>query len=71
MVALNPYENLDSLYNQDTIRFYKTRMKLLTNTNKEMLQQKLRELEPHLFKVAQMSYDALFENYHQMKNIAK
>ncbi|CAD8080019.1 unnamed protein product [Paramecium primaurelia] len=59
LVSINPYVFLQNIYNQETIAYYKIKL----GQHQAQLKTSVREneFEPHLFKIAQLSYDQLFE----------
>ncbi|CAD8075420.1 unnamed protein product [Paramecium sonneborni] len=61
LVAINPYQYVPEFYDQKMVTFYKKEMGRMNQISKDILQQKLRDIDPHLYKVAQMSLDQLFE----------
>ncbi|CAD8176944.1 unnamed protein product [Paramecium octaurelia] len=59
LVSINPYVFLPNVYNQETIAYYKIKL----GQHQSELKTSVRENEfhPHLFKIAQLSFDQLFE----------
>ncbi|CAD8072114.1 unnamed protein product [Paramecium primaurelia] len=59
LISINPYVFLPNIYNQETLANYRVKLGQYQKTLKRSIREN--EFEPHLFKIAQLSLDQLFE----------
>ncbi|CAD8099500.1 unnamed protein product [Paramecium sonneborni] len=60
LVSINPYVFLPKIYNQETLAYYKVKLGQSQASLKTSTKQN--EFQPHLFKIAQLQFDQLFES---------